>query len=394
MGASRRNGLRNKHLITQTTTPAKSDQPRSKRVLFPIISILLGLLVALTAAELILGYLKNHIEQSDRMDPGMMLYDMRMGWRLKPHWTGRHEHFDFEAVYSINRYGFRGDFRETSDKDGKTFAVVGDSFSFGLGVNDSDTFAEQLNSRAGQKHVYLNFSVPGYSTDQELLLVEQRVLVFEPDVILLVVYLGNDLFDNELGFPLQANNAKPYFMLDGDGLVLKNSPVPLETKPTERVKIDLSRVVMGEVDDGTGVLTRQLRRFELFRLLETPFRRYPELSNHFEVTFDYRLRLFEAIVEKLKSLCDRSGIELKIMLMPGRSFVQDPGTPSQQFQDYLRIGVLSAGERIEVDVMDLAQHLKQRYQEDGEKMLFPNEGHLTARGHEVVAEYLAALTAD
>ena len=323
-----------------------------------------------------------------------MLYDKRLGWRLKPHWTGRHEHFDFEAVYSINRYGFRGDFRETADKDEKAFAIVGDSFSFGLGVNDSDTFVKRLNSRAGQQHSYLNFSVPGYSTDQELLLVQQRVLVFHPDVVLLVVYLGNDLFDNELGFPLQANNAKPYFMLDGDGLALKNSPVPLETKPTERVKFDLSRVVMGDVDDGAGMLTRQLRRFELFRLLETPFRKYPELSNHFEDTFDYRQRLFEAIVKRLKSLCDRSDIELKIVLMPGRSFVQDPGTPSQQFQDYLRNGILSMGERIEADVMDLAQHLRQRYRESGEIVFFPNEGHLTARGHEVVAEYLAVATAE
>jgi hypothetical protein len=31
----------------------------------------------------------------------------------------------------------------------------------------------------------------------------------------LITYLGNDLFDNQLPFPLQADNAKPFFELAG-----------------------------------------------------------------------------------------------------------------------------------------------------------------------------------
>jgi hypothetical protein len=363
--------------------------PRANRVLFAAISILLGLIIALVAAELILRYIKNQIQGSDRLEAGMMLYDNRLGWKLRPNWSGRHEHYDFEAVYSINQFGFRGDFNASAHKEGNTYAFVGDSFSFGLGVNNSDTFAQRLNTQHGQIRTYLNFSVPGYSTDQELLLIEQRVLVFEPDVILLVVYLGNDLFDNELAFPLQANNAKPYFELNGDELILKNSPVPVETKPTDRVKLDLSRIIMGDIDDGAGVVTRLLRRLELFRQLEAPFRKYPELSGHFEARFTYPLDLFTAIVERLKSLCDGADIEFSLILMPGRSFVEDPGSASQQFQEYLRRGILSVGEHIEVNVMDLALHIKQRYMESGETLFYPNEGHLTAQGHEVVAEYLA-----
>ena len=146
---------------------------------------------------------------------------------------------------------------------------------------------------------------------------------------------------------------------------------------------------MGDVDDGADSVTRQLRRLTLFRLLEAPFRRYPDFSGHFEARFDDPLRLFSAIVTRLKSLCERSGIELNLVLMPGRSFVEDPGTPSQQFQDYLRKAILSAGRNIEVNVIDLARHLRQRYQENGKMLYYPNEGHLTAQGHEVVAEYLA-----
>ena len=195
-----------------------------------IITLLIGLALALIAAELILRYLQSHIQSSDRLDPGLMLHDRQLGWRMKPLWVGRHRHFDFDVGYTINQYGFRGDFPERKQgQDGRVYTFLGDSFTFGLGVDDRETFIHRLNARTGTDHSYLNFAVPGYSTDQELLLAKQRVFTFTPDVILLVVYLGNDLFDNELAFPLQANNAKPYFELEDDRLHLKNTPVPLQT---------------------------------------------------------------------------------------------------------------------------------------------------------------------
>jgi hypothetical protein len=106
----------------------------------------------------------------------------------------------------------------------------GDSFTFGLGVNDHETFVHLLNARAADGDSYLNFAIPGFSTDQEYLLIRRRVFDFNLSVIVLVTYLGNDLFDNQLPFPLQAHNAKPFFELAGDRLVLKNSPVPPDQK--------------------------------------------------------------------------------------------------------------------------------------------------------------------
>jgi hypothetical protein len=41
----------------------------------------------------------------------------------------------------------------------------------------------------------------------------RRVFDFTPAVIILITYLGNDLFDNQLSFPLKAENAKPFFEL-------------------------------------------------------------------------------------------------------------------------------------------------------------------------------------
>ncbi len=368
---------------------------KKKRVLFTTITLLLGLTLSLIAAELILRYLQNHIQSSDRLDPGLMLHDRQLGWRMKPQWVGRHGHYDFDVGYTINQYGFRGDFTDrTEGQNIRVYAFLGGSFTFGLGVNDQETFIHRLNARTGTAHSYLNFAVPGYSTDQELLLVEQRVFTFAPDLILLVVYLGNDLFDNELAFPLQANNAKPYFELDGDQLSLRNNPVPLQTKPQHQAGQDLSQMVLGGIGLEQGFIRGMLQKSAFFRLWESGLADYPPLSEHFESRFEYPLRLFSSLIGRLKSRCDQQKIELRLILMPGRSFVENPGSPSQQYQDFLRSKILLLDERIDVDVIDLAGHLKSHYEEHNERLFYSNEGHLTPQGHERVGNFLEGVLGD
>ena len=81
-----------------------------KRILFAIVSLILSCALSLAIAETILRLRRSHIRQSDRMDPGMIVYDPILGWKMVPGWSGRHRHHDFDATYTINRYGFRGDF--------------------------------------------------------------------------------------------------------------------------------------------------------------------------------------------------------------------------------------------------------------------------------------------
>ena len=96
-----------------------------------------------------------------------------------------------------------------------------------------------------------------------------------------------------------------------------------------------------------------------------------------------------AIVEHIRDACDQRDIRLGLVLMPGRSFIEGPGSPSEMFQDYLRRKIVEQKEHMGVRVIDLASLLRERYQTDGGRWYHPHEGHLTSAGHRVIADILS-----
>jgi lysophospholipase L1-like esterase len=364
--------------------------------LYALLLVLCSLSVALAGAELFLRYQKKSIQHSDAMDPGLVVYDRYLGWKLAPRWQGGHRHQDFSVRYTTNAYGFRGDF-DARGGGRVRYAVVGDSFTFGLGVNDADTFVSRLNAAAPDDELYLNFGVPGYSTDQEYILLRRRVFDFSPQAVVLVTYLGNDLFDNQLPFPLQADHAKPYFELSSGKLVLRNSPVPMATKPPQQAAIDLKRVVLGEVQEPRNPLLRRLENTELFQLVQRSFslgsdRR--DLFPVFEKRFAGALLLYDALLAEIRSLCRRHDAPLTLVLLAGRSFVERPGSNSAQFQDFFRQRITAAAGKHGIAVIDLAAYLKRYSRENKSSLFYPNEGHLTPEGNRVTAEFLARRIAE
>jgi len=347
--------------------------------------------LALFPCEWFLRYRQHSIRDSDRMDPGLMVYDKDLGWRLALNWKGRHRHHDFDAKYTTNSYGYRGEFRTRplTPGLGRRYAVVGDSFTFGFGVGDHETFTALLTDRYSSKNVYLNFGVPGYSTDQEYLLIRKQVLYFSPDHILLMVYLANDLFDNALPYPLQANRPKPFFSLSAGQLSLENTPVPLMAKSGEAMKLDLNRIVFGKGKKPDGFIIRTMDRFELLKLVKPFVHRPIDLSEGFNDRFSPYLQLFMAIIDKLQKACEEKNIGLSVVMMPGRSFVERPNSPSAQFQNFLRQRIVQDTGMEKIEVLDLAHHLRERYRSSPGDWYFPNEGHLAPEGHRVVAEILA-----
>jgi len=105
--------------------------------------------------------------------------------------------------------------------------VLGDSFVWGYGVEQSEALPAQLEARLPQGAV-LNAGLSGYGNDQELLLLEGLGARIPADWVVVVVNLPSD-FDNNT-HDVQYGYPKPYYTLSLSGLELRNVPVPLSTR--------------------------------------------------------------------------------------------------------------------------------------------------------------------
>ena len=364
--------------------------PSRPRVVLGV--LLVWTLILAAAASAGEWYLRSRylsIARSDRLQAGLSIPDRTLGWRLNPSWRGRHTHHDFDAFYTINADGFRGLDARNHPAAARSIALVGDSFTFGIGVNDGETFVDRLNASQPRSLRFYNFSVPGYSTDQEVLLAEDRVLSARPDVLVLIVYLANDLFDNQLTMPLQVRRAKPRFVLQDSGLVLTNSPVP--NGPVERTgQPTLLDMILGNRPGEARLRQRLEGRSYLVRLLSETVLPAPTDDPAFDQRFAPALQLFWALVERLQRGCAASGTQCAVALMGGRSFVETPSSLSAQFQDYFRRRIAVGAAEHRVSVIDIGDELRRRYDRGPEQWFHPNEGHLNAEGHLVVADIVAA----
>ena len=165
-----------------------------------------------------------------RGDASFFTRDPVLGWALRPGAEGWNVS-EGEAYVRINQEG-RRDEHESLPKPSNVFrvAVLGDSMVEARQVDMQETFTslldDQLVSCVSPKKTAVetfNFGVGGYGTSQELLMLRTRVWTTDPDLVVLAAYLGNDLHDNHP--KLNYNNAAitPFFVYEGDELVLDES---------------------------------------------------------------------------------------------------------------------------------------------------------------------------
>jgi hypothetical protein len=164
-------------------------------------------------------------------------YDSLLGWVHEPGQEGIFETPQFHTVVRINDKGLRD--RPHSyerQNDTERILVLGDSFAWGYGIEESERFSQLLENSMDVE--VINAGVSGYSTDQELLWYENEGIKYETDLVI-VVFTGNDVGDNEKQL---VNNIyyKPQFAFDEGGLILTNYPVP-KTSPQGRFIYSLSK---------------------------------------------------------------------------------------------------------------------------------------------------------
>lgn len=178
-----------------------------------------SLLVAVCAAEIVarvkLG--ERFVFGAHRGAPQTICgeFDEDLGWRNRPSTRVRIAAKGFDYTVTLNERGERGPLRPYAKPAGvKRVVVLGDSTSWGWGVDDEAQWTRLVERELGSQVELVNLAVPGYGTDQELWVFEREGRKYEPDLVLLG-FVHNDLVSNRV--PLMQGMSKPFYARNAAG---------------------------------------------------------------------------------------------------------------------------------------------------------------------------------
>src|SRR5262245_13465992 len=178
-----------------------------KKIVFLAVAILFGLFLGLIVSEVGLriagpAWLRQFMVGTN-LD-GQIRYGSDAGWpvdsrggkfvRFKPDTQFNVKYYEYSTIVHTDQWGGRL-VPDVKKADGvPVVPVLGDSFSFGLGVKDEETFINLIckNSDAA----YLNLGAPGSSLPNQLDILEFRHKELgSPPLYVFVFYVGNDFTD-------------------------------------------------------------------------------------------------------------------------------------------------------------------------------------------------------
>jgi len=208
-----------------------------RKIMVPALLILFGVLLAF-------GVLEFFVRVTGKTPPAgepafFWQDDKRFGWFHTPGAEGYYFNppGEYNAYAKVNSAGLM-DQEYAQEKPAGVYRilVLGDSFTEGLRVPMDAAFhsilEENLNA-AGKRVEVINAGVAGWGTDQELLFYQEVGRDYQPDMVLLAFFPGNDIMNNAI--TLESKNfggvRKPYFLLEDGQLVLHNQPVGSESEP-------------------------------------------------------------------------------------------------------------------------------------------------------------------
>jgi lysophospholipase L1-like esterase len=213
--------------------------PRWKTVLFGFIYAIFMLFTIAAVGEVAVR-IASHFVVSFKSSP-FRQYDPNIGIALLPNLNVEHHRGCFDGQVVTNHWGMR-DRERKLEKDPHTFriALIGDSVVEAVHVKPDEVMnirLEQLAHQQGYDNVeVMAFGVEGIGTSQELLLYQEKVRQFHPDLVMLL-FVGNDVMNNSSTIQPKVYGIHTwyaaYYDLGPDGQLVFR---PVQTRPLNGIR--------------------------------------------------------------------------------------------------------------------------------------------------------------
>jgi lysophospholipase L1-like esterase len=328
-------------------------------------------------------------------NPGLYVADPFVGHRMRPGLRGVVGNWaEFTTRVRIDSLGIRGPEIGPRRPGVRRVLVLGDSFTFGTGVEEEEAFPARiaaLLARDGIPMEGINAGIGGYGVPDEVAWFEHYGAGLHPDLIVLGIFTGNDLQD-------AAPDRPRTFVVDGDIL--------------DEAELHRSRPLHWLFQHSQLFA---LLKFSIPQSIDRPLRRALHMPEPGAIRglreemalYDPRNRptaerggaRSEAAIRRLLDLTRADHPSLVAVLLPSklqaderqwsrtlRQLKLPPSAADRTMPNEVFSGVLA---RCGVPVLDLIPAFSEEIRR-GKILFFPEDQHFTAAGHDLVADRTVA----
>lgn len=208
-----------------------------------------------------------------------------------------------------NNKGIREEsFSDEKPEDVKRILFLGDSFTFGWGVNSSDRFSDivekKLNNESSTRYQAINAGIPGYGLEDNLILFRERGISYEPDIVV-VSFSFEDVLSTRRSQIIRkkAKNLTP----SGDESKIEQKEIKLQRKFVKETSIrgsNFSKHILA-IDRLAQKNNMEAIFFNIDRLSKAEKQFYRNLEESNDINIVYPPKQFESSKEKEYTISDK-----------------------------------------------------------------------------------------
>lgn len=351
-----------------------------KEIFLLLISIIL--FFAMFEAFLKVFYPQNvFVTMPEEASPRIFEKSNELPWMLRQNISERHKNIvgEWDVTIKTSSLGLRNDELQKSNKP--RILVLGDSFTFGYGVENNETYVNLLKGLFNNSIDFINAGyASGYSADTEYVYLKKHGLKLSPDIVMLGFFIGNDISDimsNNHGIEddeIKNVSSNIYYIDDSNRLRVKG----LEKKWYYNTNVYLSMKSHAYIFFKTRI--RQI--FQGRELVEGTIyneERNEKLSGAINNTKD--------LLIKMNKITNESNVGFVIILIPTREQVYNTKIfdkkGSKLDLEKINLEFISFFESNGINYIDLLPYLRNE-----ENIYFKTDPHWNKKGHEFVAKVI------
>ncbi len=335
-------------------------------------------------------------------------FDYQRGVHLSPNQSAICSNGEFRVEVRSNSLGFH-DHEHTvaPEKNSCRVLFLGDSLIEAVQVDMEESVTRltenELREKSKQQIDVLNFASSGAGPSQYLQVLKTLGLNYSPDMVVLWLYLGNDIRNSHRS--LQPSVTMPFHTLDSDEKLVFHPP------PAEIPDSSLRKFF------GGITLFRIIREAIRETPLQKPFVALGLAAHEGKASwnrkgipmdwYSYKIPLDEewndayrtvfAILKEVKRILAERDIPLLVAVIPTNLNIEDRWQEALKYHnveyhadewdfDMPRRKVLEALHNLDIPVLDLLPSMQKDYQSHGISHSWKKDAHWNQRGHQIASQ--------